>query len=47
MSDKYTVISRIIAPMSEVEPARDDPLIVNKKTNRESYGQSTRQVQIA
>ena len=43
----YTVTSRIIAPMSEVEPATDDPLIANRKTNRENYGQSTRQVQIA
>ena len=47
MPDRYTVISRIVAPMSEVEPATDDPLIANRKTNRESYGQSTRQVQIA
>ena len=44
---KYTVPSRIIAPMSGAEPATDDPLIANRETNGESYGQSTRQVQIA
>jgi len=33
--------------MGEAEPATDDPLIANRKTNGESYGQSTRQVQIA
>jgi hypothetical protein len=37
---EYTVPSRIIAPMSEVEPATDDLLIAN------SYGRSTRHVQV-
>jgi hypothetical protein len=32
---KYTVTSRIIAPISDVERAMDDPPIANKKTNRE------------
>jgi hypothetical protein len=37
MPDKYTVTSRVIAPMSGVEPALDDPLIrrpIEKATDR-------------
>jgi hypothetical protein len=37
----------MIAQMREVEPALDDPLIANKKTNRENHGQSTRSGAIA
>ncbi len=42
----HTVTSRAIDTAGSVQPAMDDPMIVNKKTYWESNGQITRRVQI-
>lgn len=44
---EHTVTSRAIAQDGEVQPAPDDPMLVNKQTFWESNGQITRRVMIA
>jgi hypothetical protein len=43
----HTITTRATDATGVVQPASDDPLIVNKKTYWESNGQITRHVQIA
>lgn len=42
----HTITARAVSTQGEVQPAADDPLLVNKVTYWESNGQITRQVEI-